>query len=186
MYSNRNINSIKIAFALMAFVILNSFGFAQNKYKRTYPLKEIQFKHVASFATGNAVMFIDRDSLIENLINEVENSDYSSTSIGKIKQTVDTIYVLSQKSDITSISAIVSDPEIVGIVLSYYSKCILNKRANVLDKRTNEYVKKIIVKKSERAARSFSAYAWYYYFLPNDKKEFMHRVEKSGTGIKFL
>ena len=181
-----HINTIKIAFVLLASVMLIQFSVAQNKYKRTYPLKTMEFKHAASFSTGNAIIYIDRDSLILNLINEVEYSDYYASSIGKIKQTIDTIYVLSQKSDITNISAIVSDPEIVGIVLAYYSKCMLNKQANVFDKRTNEYVKKIIVKKSERSSRSFSSYAWYYYFLPDDKKEFMHRVEKTGKGIKFL
>ena len=186
MFCNRSLICIKPVFTLLVLFILTSFSWAQNKYKRTYTLKDNHFKHVASFASGNAVMYIDRDSLLENLVNVVTESDYYASSIEKIKQTIDTILVQSENSDITNISSIVYDPEVVGIILSYYSKCILSKKANVLDKRTNEYVKKIIVKKSERSSRSFSSYSWYYYFLPNDNKEFMHRIEKVGTGIMFL
>ncbi len=182
----KNTYFIKTAFTLLVLAASVTFANAQSKYKRTYSLKNIDFKHVAAFASGNAIMFIDRDSLVNYLLYVAENSGYYASSRDKIQQTVDTIFTLAKKSDITSISSVVSDPEVTGIVLSYYSKCMLTKKANVFDKRANEFVKKIIVKKSQRSSRSFSSYAWYYYFLPNDKSEFMHRVEKVGTGIKFL
>ena len=172
-----------LTFVFAAIVTIAS---AQSKYKRTYTLKNIDFKHVAAFPSGNAIIFIDRDSLINYLLYIAENPGYYESSVEKIQRTVDTILVLSKKSDITNIESVAGDPEVTGIILSYYSRCLLNKRANVFNKKTNEYVKKIIVKKSDRSSRSFSSYSWYYYFLPNDKKEFMHRVEKTGTGIKFL
>ncbi len=182
----KNIYLIKAAFTLLVLVASVTFAKAQNKYKRSYPLKNIDFKHVAAYASGNAIMFIDRDSLVNYLLYIAEYSGYYASSRDKIQQTVDSIFVLAKKSDITSISSFVTDPEVTGIILSYYSRCMLNKKANVFDKTANEFVKKIIVKKSQRSSRSFSSYAWYYYFLPNDKNEFMHRVEKVGTGIKFL
>lgn len=159
---------------------------AQGKYKRTYTLQDHHFERVAAYHSGNAIMYINRDSLVNHLWQLANNSDYYETTRGKITLMLDTIQILANQSDITSISALCSDPELSGIVLSYFSKCVLNKQANVYDKRTNNYVKKIIVKKSQHSGRTFSAYSWYYYFLPDDKKEFMHRVEKSGTGIKFL
>ncbi len=177
---------LKTAIITMIFAAMTITANAQGKYKRTYPLKNIDFKHAAAFASGNAIMFIDRDSLLNYLMFTVEYSDYYASSKEKINHIIDTIMILAKKSDITNISPLVTDAETTGIVLSYFSRCLLNKKANVFDKRKNEYVKKIIVKKSERSSRSFSAYAWYYYFLPGDRKEFMHRVEKIGTGIKFL
>lgn len=159
---------------------------AQGKYKRTYPLKDNYFTHVASYSSGNAIMYIDRDSLLENLYEIANYSEYYETTKQKVRVIIDTINILAQQSDITSISSLTNDPEVTGIALSYFSKCLLNKQANVYDKRSKEFVKKIIVKKSQHSSRSFSTYSWYYYFLPDDKKEFMHRVEKSGTGIKFL
>jgi hypothetical protein len=170
-----------IVFICVAFI-----GSAQKTYKRSYPLQNNYFKHVAFFSSGNAIMYVDRDSLLGYLMYIVEFSDYYESSKQKIGYTIDTMLVLSKMSDITDVTYLTGDPETLGIILSYYSNCIMNKKANVLDKRTNKYVKKIVVKKSSRSSRSFSSFAWYYYFLPNDKKEFMHRLEKSGTGIKFL
>ena len=170
-----------IAFICIAFVCS-----AQKKYKRAYSLQNNYFKHVAFFSSGNAIMYVDRDSLVGYLMYIVEYSDYYESSKQKIGQTIDEMLELCKISDITDVTYITNDPETLGIILSYYSKCMMTKKANVLDKRTNKYMKKIIVKKSSRSSRSFSSFAWYYYFLPNDKKEFMHRLEKTGTGIKFL
>lgn len=179
-------NYYKTIFVFLVFLHLANPINAQSKYKRTYTLKENYFEHVAAYASGNAVIFVDRDSLLENLQYIIEYSDYYDPTKEKLKYLIDTITILSKKSDITYVSSIAPDNEIAGILLSYFSKCIMNKTANIYDKRTNTYVKKIIIKKSAHSSRSYSSYSWYYYFLPNDKREFMHRVERAGTGIKFL
>jgi hypothetical protein len=171
---------------LICLLIVSTTLKAQDKYKRTFMMKDNHFQHVAAFYSGNAIIFIDRDSLVQNLNDVVNYSDYYETTRNKIRSLIDTILILAEQSDITIISSLTNDPEVTGITLSYYSKCILNKMANVYDKRKKEFVKKIIVKKSAHSSRSFSAYAWYYYFLPDDKNEFMHRVDKVGKGVKFL
>lgn len=167
-------------------LLVTTFSNAQNKYKRTYPLKNKHFQHTASYSSGNAIIYIDRDSLIENLQSLAKSSNYVESYKTRIKNTTETIIILSQKSDTTNISSIVEDQEIINMTLSYFSECIFKNQANVLDKRTNEFVKKIIVKKSSSSTKKSRTYAFYFYFLPDDKKEFMHRIERIGSGTKFL
>lgn len=171
---------------IIIFLLVTSFANAQNKYKRAYPLKNKNFQHTASYSSGNAVIYIDRDSLIENLRSLANSSNYVESHKTRIKNTTERIIRLSQKSDTTNISSIVEDQEIVNMTLAYFSECIFKKQANVKDKRTNEFVKKIIVKKSYSSTKKSRTYAFYFYFLPNDKKEFMHRIERIGSGTKFL
>ncbi|MES2286862.1 MAG: hypothetical protein V4547_14325 [Bacteroidota bacterium] len=171
---------------IIIFLLVTSFANAQNKYKRAYPLKNKQFQHTASYSSGNAVIYIDRDSLIENLQSLGKSSNYVESYKRRIKNIAETIIVLSQKSDTTNVSSIVEDQEIINMTLSYFSECIFKKQANVLDKRTNKFVKKIIVKKSYSSTKKSRTYAFYFYFLPDDKKEFMHRIERIGSGTKFL
>lgn len=171
---------------IVFFLFVTTFVNAQNQYKRTYPLKINHFQHTASYSSGNAVIYIDRDSLIENLQSLVKHSTYLESYKGRIKNTTETIIVLSQKSDTTNISSLIEDQEIINIMLSYFSECIFKKKATILDKRTNEFVKKIIVKKSYSSSKKSRTYSFYFYFLPNDKNEFMHRIERIGSGTKFL
>lgn len=171
---------------ILFFLLVISFANAQDKYKRTYPLKYQHFQHTASYTSGNAIIYIDRDSLIANLQSQAKSSNYVESYKARIKYTSEAIIVLSKKSDTTSISSIIEDQEIINISLSYFSDCIFKNKANVLDKRTNEFVKKILVKKSNSASKKSRTYAFYFYFLPNDKKEFMHRIERIGSGTKFL
>lgn len=187
-FSNSNfLMGMKSACAFIVFFILvTSFANAQNKYKRAYPVKNKPFQHTASYSSGNAVIYIDRDSLIENLRSMANSSNYVESHKTRIKNTTERIIKLSQKSDTTNISSIVEDQEIVNMTLAYFSECIFKKQANVKDKRTNEFVKKIIVKKSYSSTKKSRTYAFYFYFLPNDKKEFMHRIERIGSGTKFL
>jgi hypothetical protein len=168
------------------FLLVISFVNAQDKYKRTYPLKNQRFQHTASYTSGNAVIYIDRDSLIANLQSQAKSSNYVESFKARIKNTSEKIIVLSQKNDTTNISSIIEDQEIINVSLSYFSDCIFKNKANVLDKRTNEFVKKILVKKSNSSSKKSRTYAFYFYFLPGDKKEFMHRVERIGSGTKFL
>lgn len=171
---------------IVFFLFVTAFANAQSNYKRTYPLKNKNFQHTASYSSGNAIIYIDRDSLIENLQSLVINSSYPEFYKRRIKSTTETIIALSQKNDTTNISSIIEDQEIINMTLSYFSECIFKKQANVLDKRTNEFVKKIIVKKSNSSTKKSRTYAFYFYFLPDDKKEFMHRIERIGSGTKFL
>ncbi|MCE9540875.1 MAG: hypothetical protein K8R85_16905 [Bacteroidetes bacterium] len=171
---------------IVFFILVTSFANAQNKYKRAYPLKNKHFQHTASYSSGNAIIYIDRDSLIENLRSQAQSSNYVESHKTRIKNTTERIIGLSQKSDTTNVSSIVEDQEIVNMTLAYFSECIFKKQANVIDKRTNEFVKKIIVKKSYSSTKKSRTYAFYFYFLPNDKKEFMHRIERIGSGTKFL
>ena len=179
--------SMKTACTLIVFLLLfTAFANAQNKYKRTFPLKTKHFQHTAFFSSGNAIIYIDRDSLIENLQSLLKHSSYSDYYKKRIKSATEKIIVLSQKSDTTNIYSISEDQEIINITLSYFSECIFKREANVLDRRTNEFVKKIFVKKSYSSTKKSRTYAFYFYFLPDDKKEFMHRVERIGSGTKFL
>ncbi len=171
---------------LTFFLFIVTFANAQNKYKRVFGLKNNHFQYAASFTAGNAIIYIDRDSLIGNLQDIVNYSGNEDFINSKIKSALVTIASLSQKSDTTNISSVIKDQEIIDITLSYFSECVLNKRANILDRRTNELVKKIIVKKAAHSTRSSRTYSFYYYFLPNDRKEFMHRIERVGSGVKFL
>lgn len=181
------LKSMKVAYTFIFFFLLvTTFANAQNNYKRSYPLKTRHFQHTASYSSGNAIIYIDRDSLIENLWSLVKSSNYVESYKARIKNTTETIIVLSQKSDTTNISSIIEDQEIINMTLSYFSECIFKNQANVLDKRTNEFVKKIIVKKSNSSTKKSRTYAFYFYFLPDDKKEFMHRIERIGSGTKFL
>ena len=182
-----NLKRMKTFITYLVFILcVSSFANAQNKYKRVYTLENNHFLHSASYTTGNAIIYVDRDSLIENLQTIAKYSGYSEASSKRIKSTADTIKTLSQYSDITNISSLVLDPQVISITLSYFSKCVLNKKANVLDKRTNEYVKEIIVKKAKHTAKKSSAYSYYHYYLPKSREEFMYRIERSGSGGKFL
>lgn len=184
---SNNLMSMKTAGPFIVFFLLIfSFVNAQDKYKRTYPLKYHRFQHTASYTSGNAIIYIDRDSLIANLQSQAKSSNYVESFKARIKNTSETIIVLSQKGDTTNISSIIEDQEIINVSLSYFSDCIFKNKANVLDKRTNEFVKKILVKKSNSSSKKSRTYAFYFYFLPDDKKEFMHRVERIGSGTKFL
>ncbi len=186
-YNSNILVGMKSFVVFIAFLLLvTSFATAQNKYKRAYPLKNKHFQHTASYSSGNAIIYIDRDSLIENLRFLAKSSNYVESYKVRIKNTNDRIIVLSQKSDTTNISSIVEDQEIINMTLGYFSECIFKKQANVMDKRTNEFVKKIIIKKSYSSTKKSRTYAFYFYFLPDDKKEFMHRVERIGSGTKFL
>ena len=178
---------MKPAYTLIVLLLLlTAFANAQSKYKRTYPLKNTHFHHTASYFTGNAIIYVDRDSLVENLQSLLEYSNYSEYYKKRIKSTTEKIIVSSQKSDTTNIYSIIEDQEIVNIMLSYFSECLFKKEANVVDRRTNQFVKKIFVRKSYSSTKKSRTYAFYFYFLPEDRKEFMHRVERIGSGTKFL
>ena len=178
---------MKTALTFFVFILfVSTFANAQNKYERTYIQKNNHFLHTASYSSGNALIYIDRDSLIENLQTIVNSSNNPESSPELLKSTTDTIISLSHRSDTTNISSIIADQKIINITLSYFSKCILNKKANILDKRTNKFVKKILVKKSTHSSKKSSTYSYYNYFLPKDKTEFMYRIERSGCGSKFL
>jgi hypothetical protein len=171
---------------LIFFLFIFTFAGAQSKYNRIYGLKKNYFQHTALFSSGNAVIYIDLDSLVGGLQLAADDSENEEFIKIKIKHTLDDIVILSKKSDTTNISSLIKDQEIIDIALAYFSECVLNKKANILDKRTNELVKKIIVRKAAHSSRSSHTYSYYYYFLPNDKKEFMHRIERNGSGVKFL
>jgi|GEM_PF-3847131 len=186
-YINNILASMKTAFTFIVFFLLiTTLANAHNKYKRTYPLKNKKFLHTAYYSSGNAIIYIDRDSLIENLQSLIKNSSCSEFYKRQIKNTTETIIVLSQKSDTTNISSLIDDQEIINMTLSFFSECIFKNQANVIDNRTNEFVKKIIVKKSSSSTKKAGMYVFYFYFLPDDKKEFMHRIERIGSGTKFL
>ncbi len=159
---------------------------AQKKYKRTYMMKENHFKHVASLSSGDAIIYIDRDSLIDNFIRLTKYQTYDDPVKEKIKSTGEKIKLLSQKSDTTTISSANVDKEVTNVMLSYFLDCALSKKANVLDKRTDKFVKKIIAKKPPHSSKSQHIYSGYYYYLPNDKVEFMNKIERIGSGVKFL
>ncbi len=181
------IMNIKSAITFWILILfLTTFVSAQNKYKRTYILKFNHFRHTASYASGNAIIYIDRDSLIENFQSIAKLPSNGESFSGKIKNTADTLLLLAKKNDTTNISSLLVDPKIINITLSYFSKCILSKKATVFDKRRNRYVKKILVKKSAHSSRKSSTYSYYYYYLPKDRNEFMYRIERSGSGNKFL
>jgi hypothetical protein len=171
---------------LMFFSFAVLFANAQNKYKRMYPLKSEHFRHAASFTAGNAIIYIDRDSLIDNLQYMAKYSDNYDFIKKRIKSAAEIITASSKKGDTTNISSLIMEQEIIDITLSYFSECVLTKKASIIDQRTNEVVKKIIVKKAAHSSRNSHTYSYYYYFLPNDRKEFMHRIERIGSGIRFL
>jgi hypothetical protein len=172
----------KLIIFLIFFLAIVLNGYSQGKYKRMYAIKENHFNHVAYYVTGNAIIIVDRDSLIERYNSVLKNSSYYESSKEKIKSITNTL--LSAKSDTVNVTALVTEPDVINITFSYFSDCITNKRINIIDKRDGKIVKKIIVKKSQ--SKNSHSHSWYYYFLPNDREEFMHRVDRVTSKVKFL
>lgn len=163
------------------FIGLLSFG-QKNKYKRSYPLKPNEFHHSVYYKSGNAIIYVDRDSLISRYLDVILNSEYYDSSKEKIKVMVD--FLQAQQSNSTDITKLVVEPDVVNITFSYFAECITSKRINIIDVRTNKAVKKIVVKKSQ--SRNSHSHSWYYYFIPDDREEFMHRVDRATSKVKFL
>jgi len=98
---------------LTFFLFVVAFSNAQNKYKRMYPLKIEHFHHAATFTAGNAIIYIDRDSLIDNLLYMAKYSDNYEFIKKRIKSAAEIITASSKKGDTTNISSLIMEQEII-------------------------------------------------------------------------
>jgi hypothetical protein len=172
---------IRFIFLILLLFSISSVS-AQKKYHHVYRLPAKDFKYTASYSANNALLFVDRDSLIGYLQNVVKYSNYDIKFKGRIKVTTDSIIFLSGLHDTTNISSLMEDQGIKNITESFILECVLNKRATILDKRTNKKVARVFVKEMNQKSHKRCTFIGHSFYLPKDKIEFMKRLERIGCG----
>jgi len=143
-------------------------------YKKSYRLPRNSFKKTISYTSGNASIYVDRDGFVQ-FLNQADLGHFSDTitSLSQVKDTV----------DITNLMIGVSSEKID----KYFIQCIENQKINIVDITRHKFVSKIHARKYNTGGKNGDClYAYYGFYMPNDKEPFLSVLVSISRSIKFL
>ncbi|MCW3071925.1 MAG: hypothetical protein JWO44_1815 [Bacteroidetes bacterium] len=167
-------------FLLFACLLFSTCSSAQ-KMRRIYRLQPVKFTHAVSYTSGNAILFIEKDSLLHYYDELVAKSAFAAPFKAKIKALADSVRSLAVEP--VNISAIISDQGLKNITEEYFIFCITKKQVLIKDKRNDMAVRKV---KTKKLYQNMTHYLGRNFYLPHDRQQFMCRLESVRCHVKFL